>query len=35
LVNFNLKRDIYKNDNYTIVVKTAGLEKTFNSKTLW
>jgi hypothetical protein len=35
LVNFNLKPDIYKKDNYTIVVKTAGLEKTFNSKTLW
>ena len=35
LVNFNLKSDIYKNDNYTIVVKTAGLEKTFNSRTLW
>jgi hypothetical protein len=35
LVNFNLKSDVYINDNYTIVVKTAGLEKTFNSKTLW
>lgn len=34
-VNFNLKSDVYINHNYTIVVKTAGLEKTFNSKTLW
>ncbi len=34
LVNFNLKPDIYKNDSYTIVIKTAGLEKTFNSKIL-
>jgi hypothetical protein len=33
-VNFNLKPDIYKKDSYTIVVKTAGLEKTFNSKIL-
>jgi hypothetical protein len=33
-VNFNLKPDIYKNDSYTIVVKTAGLEKIFNSKIL-
>ena len=34
-VNFNLKSDVYTNANYTIVVKTAGLEKTFNSKALW
>jgi hypothetical protein len=35
LVNFNLKSYIYNNDDYTIIVKTAGLEKTFHSKRLW
>lgn len=34
-VNFNLKPNILKNDTYTIVIKTAGLEKTFNEIQLW
>ena len=35
LATFHLKSDIYTNDKYTIVVKTAGLEKIFNAKKLW
>ena len=35
LVTFYLKPDVYTKDTYTIVVKTAGLEKTLNSKVLW
>ncbi len=35
LVTFYLKPDVYTKDTYTIVVKTAGIEKTLNSKTLW
>lgn len=34
-VSFNLKPAIYKNDTYKLVIKTAGLEKTFNNKKLW
>ncbi|OUR98363.1 hypothetical protein A9Q86_15050 [Flavobacteriales bacterium 33_180_T64] len=34
-VHFNLKPDILKNDNYDLSIKTAGLEKTFKSITLW
>lgn len=34
-VNFNLKPAIYKNDTYRLVLKTAGLEKEFNTKKLW
>jgi len=33
--NFNLKPNSLKNDTYSIVIKTAGLEKTFNTKQLW
>lgn len=35
LVHFNLKPDIFINGDYTIVIKTAGLEQIFNSKKLW
>lgn len=34
-VHFNVKEDIVKNDTYTIIIETAGIEKTFNSKKLW
>ncbi len=34
-VYFNLKPDIYINDDYTIAIKTAGIEKKFKSKKLW
>ncbi len=34
-VDFYLKPDVFKNDTYSIVLKTAGLKKTFNSKILW
>ena len=34
-VNFNLKTDAYNNGIYTIVVKTAGIDKTFNNIQLW
>lgn len=30
-VNFKLKNDIYKNSNYTFIVKTAGIEKIFKN----
>ncbi|WP_040247277.1 hypothetical protein [Psychroserpens mesophilus] len=32
---FKLKPDLVKNDDYTIVIQTAGLEKTFKNTTLW
>ena len=35
MVNYKLNPDLYNDDNYTIVIKTAGLEKIFNCKTLW
>ena len=34
-VDFNLKPNSLKNDSYTIIIKTAGLEKTFNAIQLW
>jgi len=34
-VNFNLKPDLLKDDTYTIKIKTAGLEKTFDAIKLW
>ncbi|WP_299886014.1 hypothetical protein [uncultured Lacinutrix sp.] len=34
-VLFNLKSDLFKNDKYNIVIKTAGIEKKYNSKALW
>ena len=34
-VHFNLKQDIFKNATYKIIIKTAGLEKIYKSKTLW
>ena len=33
--NFYLKPDVLKKDRYDIIVKTAGLTKTFNNRTLW
>ena len=33
-VNFNLKSAIFKSDSYKLLVKTAGIEKIFNNKTL-
>ena len=33
--NFNLKSSIFNNDSYKLLVKTAGIEKTFNNKILW
>ncbi|MCK8479340.1 hypothetical protein [Psychroserpens algicola] len=34
-VNFNLTSNIATNDTYTIVIKSAGLEKTFNTINVW
>jgi len=34
-VNFNLKYNVVKNDTYDLVIKTAGLQRTFNAKKLW
>lgn len=34
-VNYNLNPNIFKNDSYTIIIKTAGIEKEFNNKKLW
>lgn len=34
-VQFKLKPDTIENDNYTIVIQTAGIEKTFKNTTLW
>ena len=32
---FKLKANLIENDDYTIVIQTAGIEKTFKNTTLW
>ncbi|WP_298892862.1 hypothetical protein [uncultured Psychroserpens sp.] len=34
-VRFNLKPNIVQNDSYDFIIKTAGIEQSFNTKTLW
>ncbi len=34
-VSFNVKKDIFKNDTYTLKIKTAGLEKNYPNIKLW
>lgn len=34
-VKFNIQPNVLKNDSYNMIIKTAGLEKSFKPKTLW
>ncbi|WP_347924038.1 hypothetical protein [Pontimicrobium sp. SW4] len=34
-VHFNLKPDLFENDEYTFIIKTAEIEKPFNMISLW